>query len=183
MYKQLAVAAAFAIASSSVLAQQAPQFYAGADFSSIKSDDVPHENGYGAFGGYRINEHFAVEAGYHRLAKTTTSYDYESDSFSFHSSGHSKLYQADVSLIGTLPLGKGISAYARLGVDHLKSKGSGTVTINGVTTDITGSVSATRGLYGIGLSYAFSPTIAARIEVQKPHSEIVRTAAGVAYSF
>jgi len=38
-------------------------------------------------------------------------------------------------------------------------------------------------VYGVGLSYAFTPAISGRLEVQKPHSDITKIAAGVAYNF
>ena len=42
---------------------------------------------------------------------------------------------------------------------------------------------ANRGLYGIGAAYSFSPAISARVELQKPMSDMTNLSAGVSYKF
>jgi len=182
MFKQLAIAAALVAASSPALAQQAPKFYAGADVGTITADDTDgHKNGFGAFAGYKFNEYFAVEAGYHRLSRSTLS-NYDSG-FGYTASGSANVNQADLSVIGTLPLGSGFSVYGRLGLNRLEAKGHVTVTGGGTTDTESISESDNKALYGAGLSYAFTPAISARVEVQKPVSDLTRYAAGVAFGF
>ena len=50
---------------------------------------------------------------------------------------------------------------------------------------VSGSVLAPMGFHWAtnGLGYAFSPVVNARLEVQKPDSDITKIVAGVAYSF
>lgn len=47
----------------------------------------------------------------------------------------------------------------------------------------TNTYTENKAVVGAGLSYAFTPALAGRIEVQKPHSEITQIAAGVALAF
>ena len=48
---------------------------------------------------------------------------------------------------------------------------------------VAGEASKIQVLYGVGVSYAVTPTIAARFEVQKPHDKLTRAALGVSYAF
>lgn len=184
MYKQLAFASLI-LASSAACAQHPPAFYAGADFGSTKADDVPHRHGFGAFAGYNINANVAVEAGYHRLAKMKVSehVDLGAPDYDFDITGSGKTTQLALSVVGTLPLGSGFSVYGRLGVNRLEMKGSSTVTRRGVSTFESDSESENKVLYGLGVSYAVTPAIAARFEVQKPHDKLTRAALGVSYAF
>ena len=184
MFKQLAIAASLAVASSSAFAQQAPSFYVGADYGTIKADGAHHKHGYGAYAGYNLNANFAVEAGFHRLSKTEGSYQFDlGGGDSYQASGSGKAEQSDLSVIGTLPLSKGFSVYGRLGINRLESKATVTTTSGGVSTTDSFSESETKVLYGAGLTYAITTAIAARFEVQKPHNEVTRFAIGVSYRF
>jgi len=173
MFKKIAAAAALVIASTSAFAQQAPQFYAGVDAGSTKIEGADREGGAGVFVGYNLNQNFAIEAGWHRLAKADIYY------YDIDVSAQAKFDQTDISLIGTLPLSNGFAVYGRLGYNHLKIK----------ATARTGNISASesdsesKALYGAGLSYAFSPAVVGRLEVQKPHSDITKVAVGVGFNF
>lgn len=171
MFKKIAVAAALVIASSSAFAQQATQFYVGADVASTKLDGSDRDEGAGVFVGYNFNQNVAVEAGWHRLVDVSES--------AFGASASAKLEQTEISVIGTLPLSNGFSVYGRLGYNEIKAK------LRGTADGVTYSESATEDkvVYGVGLSYAFTPAISGRLEVQKPHSDITKIAAGVAYNF
>jgi OOP family OmpA-OmpF porin len=179
MFKHIAVAAALVIASSSALAQVAPQFYAGVDVGSTKVDGSDRENGFGGFVGYKFHPNFAVEAGYHRLAKANVYY-YEDG---IEAEGEGKFNQADISVIGTLPLSNGFSIFGRLGYNRLEIKGSATATGYGQTATESFSESESKVLYGAGLSYDFAPNVSGRVEVQKPHSDITKVAVGVSIGF
>lgn len=170
MFKKIAVAA-LVVASSSAFAQQAIPFYVGADVASTKIDGFERDEGAGLFVGYKFNQNFAVEAGWHQLAE-----------FSGSDSGVAaklKVEQTDISVIGTLPLSNGFSVYGRLGYNQIKLKAR--LSFDGESGS--GSEDEDKVVYGAGLAYTFTPAITGRLEVQKPHSEITKIAVGVAYNF
>jgi OmpA-OmpF porin, OOP family len=167
MFKQIAIAAALVIASSSALAQTT-QFYAGLEGTSTKVDGGDREGGYGGFIGYKFSETVAVEAGYTRLAKG--SIDFDGDDVDVN------IDQTQLSVIGTLPLSSGFNLYGRLGYNDIKVKAK----FQGVSA----SDSLDDGVvYGVGLGYAFSPAVTGRLEVSKPTSDLTKLSAGVAFHF
>ena len=163
MFKKIAVAAALVAASSVAFAAEPTPFYAGVDVSSTKVTGFDDKLGGGAFVGYKLNQSIAIEGGYHRLVDSTVD------------GSDVTLDQIDVSVLGTVPLTNGFSMYGRIGFNRVEGeeKFDGDK-LKGHTTN---------ALYGIGLGYAFSPVVNARLEVQKPDSEITKIVAGVAYSF
>lgn len=168
MFQKIAIAAALVIASSTAIAGGTSKFYAGADLGTTKGEgDANQESGFGVFGGYQFHQNVAVEAGVRRLVD-------QDDSFG-GVNFNSHLDQLSVSAVGTLPLSNGFSVFGRLGINRLNFKASG----GGDTF----KDHATRGLYGIGVAYSFSPAISARLEVQKPMSDITNLSAGVSYKF
>lgn len=163
MFKKIAIAATLAILSSAAMAADQPYFYAGGDLGSTKVTGADRETSYGVFGGYQINENFAVETGFRRLADTQA---YGADL---------KIDQIQVSAIGTIPLSNGFNVYGRLGYNRLSVKATG---VGGSATD-----HENKALYGIGMGYSFSPTIMGRLEVQKPESDVTNISAGVSFRF
>jgi OOP family OmpA-OmpF porin len=160
MFKQIAAAAALVIASSSAIAQEAPKFYVGGEFSSSEYDGSDRESGFGGFVGYKFNQNIAVEAGYNRLAKIDGV----------------KLDQTIISVVGALPLSNGFNLFGRLGYNDLKA--------NFREDGVSGSVKLDDGVvYGAGIGYDFSPVVSGRLEVQKPVSEVTKIAAGVSFHF
>ena len=171
MFKKIAVAAALVIASSSAFAQQAPQFYVGADVASTKVDGFDRDEGAGLFVGYKFNQNFAVEAGWHQLAEFKGREDGIDAKLKFE--------QTDISVIGTLPLSNGFAVYGRLGYNQVKVKAR--VSYDGDSGS--GSETEDKVVYGAGVSYNFTPAFTGRVEVQQPHSDITKIAVGVAYNF
>lgn len=173
MFKKIAAAAALLIASSAAFAAQPNTFYAGADVGKTRIDDFSkRDTSVGAFVGYHFHQNFAVEGGYRRLA------DYDIGVLTGNSGiidGSVKADQAHLSLIGSLPVGESFSVYGRLGLNRLEAK----VRAAGFKD----SDSSTKALYGVGVSYAFSPAVSARLEVQKPASDATNLSAGVAFQF
>ncbi|MES2320619.1 MAG: porin family protein [Pseudomonadota bacterium] len=170
MFKDIAIAATLAIVSSAAMATDVPstKFYAGADIGTTKGEgSSDRESGFGVFGGYQFTPHIAIEAGYRRLV--------DQDETFAGISGSSNVDQLALSAVGTLPVGNGFSVFGRLGVNRVAVKGN-----FGVEKF---KDSDTRGLYGIGVAYSFSPSISARVELQKPHSELTNLSAGVSYKF
>jgi OOP family OmpA-OmpF porin len=167
MFKKFAAAAALAAASTAAFAAEPPSFYAGVDVSSTKISGSDRDGGYGAFLGYKFNESFAVEGGYHRLAET----EYRSGPLR----ADVTLDQLDLSVIGSLPLSAGFDVYGRLGYNRLTAD-----------ADVAGFSAREHDnnvLYGVGLGYTFTPVIHARLEVQKPSSDATKILAGVAFRF
>ncbi|THC45415.1 outer membrane beta-barrel protein [Massilia sp. Mn16-1_5] len=167
MFKQIAVAAALVIASSSALAQTT-KLYAGLEGTSTKVDGADREGGFGGFVGYKFSETIAVEAGYARLAKGT--FDFDGDDVDVD------VDQTQIAVIGTLPLSSGFNLYGRLGYNDIKVKAK--------FQGISASDSLDDGVvYGVGLGYSFSPTVTGRLEVSKPTSDLTKLSAGVAFHF
>lgn len=164
MFKKIAAATALIIASSAAFAAQPNTFYAGADVGRTKVDDISgRETSVGAFVGYNFHQNFAVEGGYRRLA------DYDMGP------GSVKVDQAHLSLVGSLPVNERVSVYGRLGVNSLEGK----IKAAGFEE----KDSTTKALYGVGVNYAFTPVVSARVEVQKPSSDSTNVSAGVAFQF
>jgi OOP family OmpA-OmpF porin len=167
MFKKFAAATALLAAASGAFAAEPPSMYAGVDVSSTKISGADRDGGYGAFLGYRFNESFAIEGGYHRLAET--------DYYAGPLRANVTLDQLDLSVIGSLPLSAGFDVYGRLGYNRLTTD-----------TDVAGFSAREHDnhvLYGVGLGYAFTPMIHARLEVQKPCGDTTKVLAGVAFRF
>lgn len=169
MFKKIAFAAALAIVTSSSFAADKPFFYAGADVGSTKIDGLSdRQTSFGGFVGYSFNQNIAVEAGYRRLA--------DFDLFvGNNTSVGVTLDQTAVSAIGTLPLGSGFNVFGRLGYNRVNATGS--------TSGFQAADSTSGVLYGIGAGYAFSPTVSARLELQKPSSDSTNVSVGVSFKF
>ena len=163
MFKKIALAAVLATAGASSFAAT-PGVYAGADLGSTKVDGLSgNEVSIGAFVGYSFNQNFAVEGAYRRLGSW--------DVMGYDVSAH----QAAVSLIGTLPLSNQFNVFARLGYNNVDASTS----VGGIKA----SASDNGGLYGVGVGYTFSKQISARVEVQKPASDMTNVNVGIVYSF
>lgn len=165
MIKHIAAAAALLAASCAAFAAQPNTFYAGADVGKTRASDdwSERETSYGAFAGYNFHPNFAVEAGYRRLGE---------DRF-----GGYKLTadQLSLSVVGSLPVADKLSVYGRLGVNRLEGKvSSGGISVSDTTT---------KALVGVGVSYAFTPAVSGRVELQRAGSGITNLSAGVAYQF
>ena len=163
MFKKIAVAAALAALSAGAMAADRPYFYAGGDVGTTDFDRYQSETSVGGFGGYQVNDNFAVEIGYRRLA---------------HTSGpgwDAKLDQIYASAVGTLPLSGGFNVFGRLGVSRLSDDYTeGGISDNGHRD---------KALFGVGFGYAFTPTVMGRLELQKPESGVSNLSAGVAFRF
>lgn len=168
MFKKIAAATALVLASSAAFAAQPNTFYAGADIGRTKIDDIrDRDTSYGAFLGYKFHQNFAIEGGYRVLA------DKEWRSGTVRASG--EVDQLSLSVIGSLPVGESVSVYGRLGVNRLEAKVG--------LEDWRYKDSETKALYGVGVSYALSPTLSTRLEVQKPASGATNVSAGLAFQF
>jgi predicted porin len=160
MLKKIVAAAALAVMASSSFAGTPGTLYGGLDVGSTKVDGISgKETSFGGFVGYNFHQNFALEGGFRRLAK----YDVVGEDLT--------LDQTALSVVGTVPLSQGFNVFGRLGYNHLKAD-----------SNFSGA-SDSGVLYGVGLGYNFSPTIAGRVEVQKPSSDSTNVSVGVAYQF
>lgn len=173
MFKKIAAATALVIASSATFAAQPNTFYGGLDVGRTKVDDFSkRDTSVGAFVGYNFHQNFAVEGGYRRLADQDINLASTGTSYVV---GKAKADQAHLSVIGSLPVGESFSVYGRLGINRIEAKISSSV--------YSAKDHETKALYGVGMSYAFSPAVSARLEVQKPTSDATNVSAGVSFQF
>ncbi len=169
MFNKIAIAATLAIASTAAMAADAPKFFVGAEYGTNKAkDSSDRESGAGIFGGYQFNEHFGIEGGYRRVAKDSGVVEGDI-AYTAH------VDQLAVSAVGTIPLSNGFSVYGRLGMNRM--------TIDGNAGNASVKDHANRGMYGVGVGYSFTPTVSARLELQKPMSDITSLNAGVVFKF
>ena len=168
MFKKIAVAAALIVASSAGFAAQPGSFYAGADIGRTKITDVDgRDTSFGGFVGYNFHPNFAVELGQRRL--------FERDYRWGNDGANVRADQTSLSLVGSMPIGESFSVYGRLGAARIQERFS--------TGGFTNKDSTTKALYGIGLRYAISPAIAARVEVQKISQQATNLSTGLSFQF
>lgn len=167
MLKKIIAAASLAAMAASSYAATPGSVYAGVDAGSTKLDSFSdRESSLGAFVGYNVNQNFAIEGGYRRLASMDEGVLRNFDG---------KIDQTSLSAIGTLPLSNGFSVFGRLGYNRVVEKVSG--------DGFSFKFSDNKALYGVGVGYAFDDKLSGRIELQKPSSDSHNISAGVSYAF
>lgn len=119
---------------------------------------------YKLFGGYQVNRHFAIEAGYFNLGKfgftTTTAPAGTLD-------GQIKVQGLNLDLVGLMPLGDRLTALARIGAQYARASGRFTGSGAAVVADGSPSQHETNLKLGVGLQYAFSPSLLVRGEAER----------------
>jgi len=156
MIKQITAAALLAVTSFAASAAEPTNFYVGGDVGSSKSSTLDSsKTSVGIFGGYTFNENFAIEGGYRRLGKWDDL----------------KVNQLALSVLGSVPVADQVAVYGRLGYNRVEEKYNG------------GKDTENKALYGIGVSYAITKEISARVEWQRPVSHSHNISVGVAYHF
>jgi len=166
MLKKIIAVAALATIAASSHAATPGSVYAGLDVGATESNDyASHKTSFGGFVGYNLNENIAIEGGYRRLASAK------------FSDVDSKIDQAALSVVGSLPVGNGFAVFGRLGYNRLDH--SVDVSLGG--PDLKEHVS--KVLSGVGVSYNFDSKISARVEAQRAERNLTNVSAGVAYSF
>lgn len=159
MMKKIVAAAALSLLASAAFAGPTA-YYAGVDVNSTKIDGLnDNETGFGAFVGYGFNQNVAVELGYRKLG-TWTVYGTDVD-----------LKQTHFSVVGSYPLAPQFDIYGRLGYSNIRGESR------------YNSASGSNGLYGIGVSYSFTPNVAARLEVQRPSSDATVSGISAVFKF
>jgi opacity protein-like surface antigen len=158
MIKQITAAVLMAATSFAAAAAEPAGFYLGADAGVTRVNDFSNDNSYGVFAGFKFNENVAIEAGYRELGR-------------FGYGGYfATVKQTAISALGAIPMGK-VSLYGRLGFNTLDA------TSGNRSADDDGL------LAGVGVSYAFTKQISARVEYQHPSSDAKNLSVGLSYQF
>lgn len=159
MMKKIVAAAALSLLASTAFAGPTA-FYAGVDVNSTKIDGLDDsKTGAGGFVGYGFTPNVAVELGYRKIG-TWTVYGTDVD-----------LKQSHVSVVGSYPVTPQFDIYGRLGYSNIRGESR------------YNSASGSNGLYGIGVSYSFTPNFATRLEVQRPSSDATMYGVNVVFKF
>jgi len=159
MIKHIAAIVLAATSFAASAADVTTNFYLGADVGRTKVDGLNHDTSVGVFAGYDFNENFAAEVSYRDMGK-------------FNLWGYGvNMKQTAVSVIGSAPIGSGVSVFGRLGYNRLSAE------VGGHSNHDNG------GLYGIGLGYAFNKNVSARVEYQRPASDTSNLGVAVSYKF
>jgi OOP family OmpA-OmpF porin len=171
------VAAALIAMSSAALAG-AEGGYVGGDLGTTSfSGGTGNKMSYGIFGGYRLNDTFAIEAGYRILGseeETIVSGPYKAVAKTDLSSLH-------LSATAAYPVTKELNLYGRLGYSF--NKASAKVTSNIPGYNFSGSESENNVLFGVGASYSLSDNLAVRTEWNRHHENFSNLSLGLAYKF
>jgi len=134
---------------------------AGLTTTSMTNDE--RSAAYKLFGGYQFNRYFGIEGGYFNLGK----FGFTSTTTPAGSlSGQIKLRGLNVDVVGTLPLVENLSLIGRVGAQYAKARdsfsGTGAVTVSNANP----SKSDTNYKLGMGLQYAFTPSVLMRAEAE-----------------
>lgn len=136
----------------------------GSGFSSVVIENDERDIGYKVFGGYRINQNFAVEGGYFDLGK----FDFKASTVPAGTlNGDIKLRGFHIDALGMLPLTEKFSVFGRVGVNYAEARDSFTGTGQVLVLDPSPSKRQANYKAGLGLQYAFTDTLAMRAEVER----------------
>ena len=134
---------------------------------SVQSiSDRERDSGYKFFGGYQMNRNFAVEAGYFDLGR----FGYSATTVpTGNLSGDIRVKGLNLDLVGILPITDKLSGLGRVGVTSSRTNGafraSGAATIPYANANP--SQRGTNYKAGLGLTYDFSNSLAARVEAER----------------
>lgn len=133
------------------------------------------DTGWKVYAGYRVNENFAIEAGYTRLGKFgyqgsfdfyITGYDYEG---SASLKGRAKAWT--LSALGIVPLGQQFELFGKLGLARWDVKTTANITVNQDGDSYSESTSVSKkgtGLnFGLGAVYKFNANLGIRAEWER----------------
>ena len=129
-------------------------------------DERDHDRGYKLFGGYQFNKNFAVEGGYFDLG----SFGYTATTAPLGTqSGDTRYKGLNLDLVGILPFTEKFSAFGRVGVTSTRASGSYSAT-GAAAVPLGGanpSHRSTNPKWGVGLEYAFNPSLSMRVEAER----------------
>ncbi|MDB6084929.1 MAG: OmpA/MotB [Gammaproteobacteria bacterium] len=136
----------------------------GAGIATTATRDDNRHFAYKVFGGYEFNKYFALEAGYFDLGK----FGFTADTVPAAGlTGNIKLNGANVDAVGTLPITKKFSAFARIGYTYSYAKddfaGYGAV----IVRDPERNKHSSNYKFGVGLQYAVTESFGLRAEAER----------------
>lgn len=134
----------------------------GVGLTSVTRDNK--DTAYKLFGGYQINRQLALEAGYFNLGSSR----FDATTSPLGSlSGQTKVQGINLDLVATLPLTERLSAQARVGAQHARSRS--TFSGSGAAAAATGSAkdSGTQLKLGLGMQYELSSALWIRGEIER----------------
>jgi OOP family OmpA-OmpF porin len=133
----------------------------GAAFTG--AGDKTTATGFKLYGGYDFTPNWGVEVGYNDLGRN---YSLKGSSGATPwSSGGGHAHSWYAAGIGTLPLSRGFSIFAKLGLTANRISDGWTMTAAGSKMNV-GFQSVIEPIYGAGASYAFNKNWAARLEYE-----------------
>ena len=133
-------------------------------FSAAAITDDDRSTGFKAFGGYQINQNFAVEGGYFDLGQ----FGYTAATVPAGTlNGNIKLRGLNLDLIGIVPLTDKFSVFGRAGLNHAQARDSFSGTGAVRVTNPNPRKNATHLKLGLGLQYALSESLAVRAEAER----------------
>lgn len=137
---------------------------AGAGLGTVSIADRDRDTGYKLFGGYQINRNVSLEGGWFDLGR----YGFTATTVPAGTlTGDIRVRGLNLDLVGTFPVTERFSVLGRLGVTHARTtgvfRGTGAVGV----TDPNPVKRDTNLKAGLGLAYAFSPTLSMRVEGER----------------
>jgi len=133
-------------------------------FTATSITENEQDFGYKLFGGYQFNQYFALEGGYFDLGK----FDFTANTFPVGTlKGDIKLRGLNVDAVGLIPFTAKLSGFGRVGLNYAEARdtfrGSGLVHV----TNPNPREKAFNYKFGLGLQYALTPSLAARLEAER----------------
>ncbi len=133
-------------------------------FATTSIDDDNRHFGYKVFGGYDISRYVALEAGYFDLGR-----------FGFTANtipagtlrGDIKIKGLNADLVGSLPVGEGISLFARAGLNYAEVKDAFAGTGSVAVINPAPSKRAANYKYGFGAQYDVNRSVRLRAEAER----------------
>lgn len=121
------------------------------------------DTGFRVFAGYKFHRNLAVETGYFDLGKASASGAIGGGVVS------AELKARGWELLGvmTVPVWQQLSLLAKAGVARTRLSATGTAAVGGVAFAASAKENSTDFTYGLGVEYAFTPNIGARLEWQR----------------
>jgi OOP family OmpA-OmpF porin len=132
-----------------------------ATVTGTSSDD--RDTSYKLYGGYQFHRNFAVEGGYFDLGRFNYGYTTAGGAFS----GDTRYRGLNLDLVGTLPVWDRLSVIGRVGAAYTRQRTS--ISTTGGLPDMGGSRTDNSWgpKVGVGLEYAFTPSLAVRAEWER----------------
>ena len=137
---------------------------AAAGFTTNSISDRDRNTGFKVFGGYQINQNFAVEGGYFDLGK----FGYTANTTPAGTlSGNMRVTGLNLDLVGSLPLFERFAAFGRVGVNYARTRDNFSSTGAVGVIDANPSANGTNYKLGLGLQYALSDAWSVRGELER----------------